>query len=374
MKHLIWLLSGLLILSCSRGEDIRVTGYIENGDRTMIYLDEQGLEKIRKVDSTKLKRNGRFVLKDRISVPTFYNLHLGDQNIIPLLILPGDFAEIRTSHTEFANAYELNGSLESKYLLELNQQMAKTRKSLDSLSKETPAALQAAYSDIVQSQRRYNIEFVLEHLNSMAAIYALYQKIDDQNFVLNSNRDIQLLKITSAALDTLYPESEYVKSLTRDAANLEQELIARSWQSVIKESTSAIPEIRLPDPYGDTIALSSLRGKVVLLSFWASWHKQSIDLNQDFKWLFDKYHSSGLEVYQVSFDTKLSDWMAAMDYDELSWINVSELTYPQSAVAHLYNVTELPTFFLIDRQGQITGKNYDLITLDRKISELINLN
>ena len=385
MRKNIWLFIALTVLfglSCSRGTEIRVSGIIEQNESAMIYLDELGLSEIRKVDSTKIKRDGSFILKDRIEVPTFYNLHLGDQKIIPLLIKPGDHAEVSTSYKDFARSYEINGSRESLQLLNLNQQLAKTRYSLDSLTRvfeenlgsgeETLTAIQAVYAEVLKSQRRYSIGFILENMTSMASIYALYQKIDETNYVLNSDRDIQLLKITSAALDTIYPESEYVKSLKTDAANQESEIYNRSLQRLVDGAESILPEIRLPDPYGDTMALSSLNGKVILLSFWASWNEASINLNQEFKNLYSKYHDRGLEIYQVSFDSELSSWMNAILFDELPWINVSELSYPESVVAMTYNIDEIPGYFLIDRQGQIVGKNMERIILDRKIENLIN--
>lgn len=383
MKRLYWLIPALIILSCSRDEQVQVRGIINNGTG-MVYLDEQGLGEIRKIDSTRLKRNGMFVLKDRIGVPTFYNLHTGDQRIIPLLLQPGETAEISTDTAGFASSYELSGTEESLYLLRLNQRLEKTRKSLDSLAvifdenrgagEETRKGIQTAYEEVIQAQRRFTIKFIIEHMNSLAAIYALYQKIDENIFVLNTSKDIQLFKITSIALDTLYPESEYVKSLKRDAANLEMELQSRNWQRMIETLPSSIPDIRLPDPDGDTIALSSIKDKVILLSFWASWNPESVTLNQEFKRLYEKYHQRGLEIYQVSFDSELSSWRAAIFYDELPWINVSELSYPESSVARYYNITELPSYFLIDRQGQILGRDFDRIALERKISELVNQN
>ena len=382
MKNLKWLLFTLIVFSCSRGEKVNVKGRVENAEG-MIYLDEQRLRDTRAIDSVRLRKDGSFALKDRIEIPTFYNLHLGNQQIIPLLLQPGETAEITANLSTFATDYEVRGSQESIYLFELNRKLARTRRSLDSLTavfnekqnedEEVIAGIQAAWEQVLQSQRRSSVKFVLDHMNSMAAIYALYQKIDN-DFVLNSNRDIQLLKITSAALDTLYPESEYVQSLKRNAANLERELQNQGWQKLIESSPSSFPDIRLPDPHGDTIALSSLKGKVILLSFWASWDETSIILNQDLKKMYDKYHQRGFDIYQVSFDNELSEWMAAIEFDELNWMHVSELSYPESKVAGLYNVTELPTYFLIDRQGTITGKNYNRFELDNKISELVNQN
>ncbi|MCK4853451.1 MAG: TlpA family protein disulfide reductase, partial [Bacteroidales bacterium] len=232
--------------------------------------------------------------------------------------------------------------------------------------------LAAAYDEIIQGQRRYSIQFILEHMTSMASIYALYQKIDDNNFVLNENRDIQMVKITSQSLDTIYPTSEHVQALKRDAANLETSLYTQRLQQVIASSESTLPEIRLPDPDGDTIALSSLRGNVILLSFWASWDQASVATNVQIRGIYDRYHAMGLEIYQVSFDNDREAWMKAIQFDELPWINVSELSYPESSVAHIYNLQELPVMFLIDRKGQIVGRDYNRIDLDRNIQRLLN--
>jgi len=383
MRNLKWLLIIIVLASCSRGNKIQVRGTLENGIG-MIYLDRQELRGIVKVDSAKLKSKGSFVLSDRIELPTFYNLHLGDQNIIPLLVSPGESLELNINPEAFTNDYELTGSPESLLLKDLNMRIARTNKGLDSIqailarnpeiSDDSLAGLQQASIDIIKSQRRHSIKFVLDHMNSLAAIYALYQRFNTNDFVLNSNRDIQLLKITAASLDTIYPESEFVVSLKRDALKMETSLKTRKIRNLMKSATSTLPEIRLPDPRGDSISLSSLQGNVILLSFWASWNEESVGLNQDLKRLYNKYHGIGLEIYQVSFDNQLKEWMKAIQYDELPWINVSELSYPESRVAALYNVTEIPAIFLIDRSGEIVGKNFQELQLDRKISELIHQN
>jgi len=382
MRKFSWLLPLLLLLSCSRGEKVEITGFIENADKGMIYLDEQGISEIRQIDSVRLKKDGSFRLKDRIENPTFYNLHTGNQQIIPLLLTPGTSAEIQADMLDFINGYEIYGSEESLYLLEMNRTLAVTKRQADSIRKvlqENPDAgeeftreLAAAYDVIIQGQRRYSIQFILEHMTSMASIYTLYQKIDDNNFVLNENRDIQLVKITSESLDTIWPGSEHVQALKRDAANLEGNLYSQRWRQVVETVESTFPEIRLPDPNGDTIALSSFKGKVILLSFWASWDPASVSHNIPLKGIYSSYHSRGLEIYQVSFDNEREAWVNAIQFDELPWVNVSELSYPESSVAHIYNLEELPVVFLIDRKGEIVGKNFNRIDLDRNIQRLLN--
>ena len=382
MRKFSWLLPILMILSCSRGEKVEITIFIENSDTCRIYLDEQGIGEIRQIDSVRVKKDGSFRLKDRIEYPTFYNLHTGNQQIIPLLLTPGTSAEIHADMQNFVNGYEIEGSAESRYLQEMNRTLVVTKRRLDSVQKilqENPDAgeeftqeMAAAYDEIIKGQRRYSIQFILEHISSMASIYALYQKIDDNNFVLNDNRDIQLVKITSQSLDTIWPGSEHVQSLKMDAANLEENLYSQRWKQVVESVESTFPDIRLPDPDGDTIALSSLKGKVILLSFWASWDQASVSHNLPLKGIYDQYHSRGLEIYQVSFDSEREAWVNAIQYDELPWINVSELSYPESSVASIYNLEELPVVFLIDRKGQIVGKNFNRIDLDRNIQRLLN--
>ena len=382
MRKFSWLLPLLLLLSWSRGEKVEITGFIENADKGMIYLDEQGISEIRQIDSVRLKKDGSFRLKDRIENPTFYNLHTGNQQIIPLLLTPGTSAEIHADIQDFINGYEIYGSEESLYLLEMNRTLAVTKRQIDSIRKvlqENPEAgeeftreMAASYDEIIQGQRRYSIQFILEHISSMASIYTLYQKIDDNNFVLNENRDIQLVKITSESLDTIWPGSEHVQALKRDAANLEENLYSQRWRQVVENVESTFPEIRLPDPNGDTIALSSLKGKVILLSFWASWDQASVSHNIPLKGIYSSYHSRGLEIYQVSFDNEREAWVNAIHFDELPWVNVSELSYPESSVAHIFNLEELPVVFLIDRKGEIVGKNFNRIDLDRNIQRLLN--
>jgi peroxiredoxin len=234
--------------------------------------------------------------------------------------------------------------------------------------------LQKKYLNIVENQREFTLRFVLEHLTSMASIYALYQKIDEETFVLYKNRDIQMMKITGAALDTIYPESPHVRSLVANASFLENQIYTSGLRNLVQSAESGFPDIELPDANGDTIRLSSLKGKVVLLSFWASWDRTSSELNPYLVELYKRFHSRGFEIYQVSLDYNKESWVNAIEYDELSWINVSDLSYPQSLTAGVYNIQTLPANFLINKSGDIVGKNLTINDLNTTIPDLISQN
>jgi peroxiredoxin len=371
----------LLIISCSRTDTFKISGIIEEIDSAKIYLDEQEIESIQQLDSVKISKNGKFTLKGHTAYPRFYQLHLGSNRILPLLIGPGEKVFIRSTKQDFPYRYEIEGSEGSQYIKYLNDRLYITRKKLDSIQnlinntvndEIRQSELLDEYTRVIEEQRSFTLKFILEHLTSMASIYAIYQKLDNETYVLYKNRDVQILKITGAALDTIYPESVHVRSLVANAANLEQQIRAMDIQKLINEIEPSLPDIALPDPEGDTIHLSSLKGKVVLLSFWASWNKESTDYNPQLLELYNKYHGLGFEIYQVSLDNRREPWLQAIEYDELPWINVSDLSYPESVVAAVYNVTSLPMTYLINKQWDISGKNLSITELNRRIGSLLN--
>jgi peroxiredoxin len=371
----------ILFLSCSKTPEFEIRGIVSDTKQGMIYLDEQEVETVRSLDSVKIKKNGSFHFTGNIKYPKFYNLHLENNKILPLLISPGEKIFIKTKAEDFNQDYLVEGSEGSLNIKLLNDTLSFTRKKLDSikiilsdpsLNLVRQNELQKEYINIVENQRQFTLRFVLEHLTSMASIYALYQKLDDETFVLYKNRDIQILKITGAALDTIYPESPHVKSLVANAASLENQIYSSGLRNLMQYAESGFPEIALPNPDGDTIRLSSLKGKVVLLSFWASWDKNSSNLNPYLVEIYRRFNSQGFEIYQVSLDYNLESWLNAIEYDELPWINVSDLSYPKSLTAGVYNIQTLPANYLINRYGEIAGKNLSIEDLNKSIPGLIS--
>jgi peroxiredoxin len=371
-----------LATACTRPDKFVIRGIIEDARQGIMYLDEQDVERVKPADSVKINKKGEFRITGHTEFPRFFNLHAGNSRILPLLVGPGENVSIHSTMKDFPYRYSIEGSEGSEQIKYLNDKLFSSRRKLDSIrnlidtipvsEKSRLNGLSDEFNHVVEEQRSFTLEFILDHLTSMASIYAIYQKLNDNTYVLYKNRDIQILKITGAALDTIYPESRHVRSLVADAANLEQQIHAADLKSLINEAESSLPGIALPDPSGDTILLSSLNGKVVLLSFWASWDQNSTDLNYHLSKLYKRYHSDGFEIYQVSLDFQKESWIKAIQYDELPWISVCGLDYPESKVAAIYNVTSLPTTYLISRKGDIAGKNLSVPDLERRISLLIH--
>ena len=137
---------------------------------------------------------------------------------------------------------------------------------------------------------------------------------------------------------------------------------------------SVAPDIILNDTSGVPISLVSLRGKYVLLDFWAAWCRPCREENPNIVENYNNYKSYGFDVYQVSLDMTKEDWIRGIKQDKLPWINVSDLKYYQSAAAELYNVDRIPSAFLLDPEGKIIAKHTDLRgpNLSRKLAEIFN--
>ena len=137
---------------------------------------------------------------------------------------------------------------------------------------------------------------------------------------------------------------------------------------------SVAPDIILNDTSGVPISLASLRGKYVLLDFWAAWCRPCREENPNIVENYNNYKSHGFDVYQVSLDRTKEDWIRGIKQDKLPWINVSDLKYYQSEAAELYNVDRIPSAFLLDPDGKIIAKHTDLRgpNLSRKLSEIFN--
>lgn len=202
----------------------------------------------------------------------------------------------------------------------------------------------------------------------MANVLALYQKFDDDTYVI---QDLQSLKLAASALNSFYPESEHVKALYGNTLKLMAEERAAKMKQMIQEQGVNSPDIVLPNADGKEVALSSLRGKYVLLQFWSAMDRGSRIINPVLVELYKKYKSKGFEIYQVSVDDNRYEWLDAIDKDKLAWINVGDMKGSNQAVSN-YNVTNIPLNYLLDKDGVIIARDLKGPNLDRLLGEILN--
>ncbi|MGB2483644.1 MAG: redoxin domain-containing protein [Flavobacteriaceae bacterium] len=148
--------------------------------------------------------------------------------------------------------------------------------------------------------------------------------------------------------------------------------INNALSKAVIEVNSIAPDFTAPDPEGNQITLSEILGKVTILDFWASWCRPCRVENPNFVKLYDKYHEKGLNIISVSLDreNQKNRWIKAIEKDNLSWYNVSNLKYWQDPVALMYNITSIPATFILDDKGTIIATRLRGSALEKKIDEL----
>ena len=381
MKKIILILPLVILFACGRNH-IKVNGVIKDTEKEMIYLDKMGVGEIVSVDSSGINKHGKFNLKTKASGLNFYRLRLSDNNFVTLLTGPGEKIRVTSNKEYLPENYEITGSENSQKVKLLDNHLLETQKKLDSLTNifkkliDKPGfdtiskELDEAYQKIVNEQRNFNIRFVLENLNSLASIKALYQKFDENTYVLFKNRDLQYLKIVSDSLQKAYPESKHTKALVADLKKGLNRYNQLRFNQIMENMPKTALDVQLPNINGDTISLLSNRGKYVLLSFWSTASEACVKENQVFKSLHKKYKPKGFEIYQVCIDNDIAKWKKAVKFDELPWISVIDTDPESSGVIRMFNVRSVPVNYMFDREGNIIGKDLHGRALNIKMNQL----
>jgi thiol-disulfide isomerase/thioredoxin len=131
------------------------------------------------------------------------------------------------------------------------------------------------------------------------------------------------------------------------------------------------PEIALPTVGGDTVRLSSLKGKVVLLDFWASWCGPCRVANKGLQKIYSKYKAKGFEIFGVSFDNDKTDWKKAITKDKISWLQVNENGGWEAPTAMQWGINAIPTSYLLDRSGRLIAMDLTGKELDKTLKEML---
>jgi hypothetical protein len=383
MKRIAAFSISLIILAgCANRNSVRIDGVVKKKEHSKIYLEKIDVDIAVRIDSARINKNGSFRFRFKATNPDFYKVGYSGTDFITVLTRPGEKIKLTFPGKFLYEDYQVEGSAESQKIKMLDLVLADTKRRLDSLravyetasknpgfDKEEPL-LRAGYMNLIKEQRNKNIGFILENLNSFASIKALYQMIDNETFVLYEPRDVQFMKLVSDTLNFHYPNSKQAKALKEDLDRRRNQLVMSQIEQIAKNAPEIKLDPHLKDVRGNRIALSSLKGKVVLLTFWVTASEESVAENLSLKEFYKLYRSRGFEIYQVNLDENEVAWKNAVKFDELPWISVRE-DDPQNPVnARLYNVKAVPANYLYDRDGRITAANLHGQNLRIKLAQL----
>jgi peroxiredoxin len=377
-KTIAILLLSLSALACSK-HSAKIEGRIGGADGRLLRLEKVAVGKTLKVDSVRLSNLGSFSFKVKNVEPaTFYQLALDSLGSLMLTVENGNRIHLQAQADSLIASCSLSGSESAELLLQLQQNRARVDGELDSLlalpqrTANEQQEVRRSVARLFIRHKQHNTRFILTHPTSPASIPAYYQKFGKQTPLFGATEDRFLLRALADSMRVHFPKSAYTKSLLVDLDALEANARRDAMQQLLATAeVVSKPEVELADVHGKTHKLSALKGKVVLLDFWASTNTLSLMDNRELLPIYKEYRKSGFEVFQVSLDENAQQWQASVAEQALPWVNLHCNVNEGCTTAQNYVVQKLPANYLINRKGEIVGKNLYGEELKKKIKELL---
>ena len=346
-----------------------ISGEIKDGAGKTIYLDQLSSQTPVPIDSAVIDENGRFEFSQFKPTLNFYRLRIEPQNAAILVLDSMDKVHVLADAKNMADA-KISGSKETDAFNEFNAIGKKYKTKVDSLQQMFQAELMknpndsvkinqlkrevdTVYQDILEKWANELSIKVKQHKDKFASIMVL-QMLDPQKYM-------EVYAEVDKGLSTQHPTHPMVQMLHK--------IVVR--QSALAPGTPC-PDIALPDPNGKEIRLSSFRGKVVLIDFWASWCKPCRAEMPKMVSLYKKYKNKEFEILGISLDKEKEKWIQAIQQDGITWPQVSDLKFWDSEVVNLFNVESIPYTILIDKEGKIVAKGLQGDKLENKLKEMLN--
>lgn len=366
--YLIILISGFACNNEIETAHSTIEGNFQEMAGKWLFLDELEVHTINKLDSVIVKENGEFHFDFDLASPAFFLLRDKSQQLL-LLLEPGENIQIIANQNPFIDGYEVDGSIGSQLLIDFDTFITSQKQRVDSLARVFNMAkgdpvfynvklkLDSVYHCIVSDQRKYVMRFIDNHSSSLASLFVLNSKLGN-SIVFDEEEDFSDFNTLDSMLMLNYSDNKHAI----DHHERVLEIKARIYDKFIaneKLSTgNKAPNIVMKDTSGTFISLRNLRGKTVLLYFWAGWNAKSRQDNRKLVPLHKQIKQQGVEIFGISLDENERVWKGAMNLDKLPWIQGSDLMGLESPANKKFNLNgELPFYYIIDPDGKIVSKN-----------------
>lgn len=302
----------------------------------------------------------------KIETPGYYRLNFYNTQFVPL-ILHRDDIQVNVDGNSRTGFVSIKGSRDHDFIENAQQLYAEFQSSeeVQQINQAFTQARAAQNEEKMDSLRKIYIRMdeqvkqdLIATIDTMDASLGVIEILNNGR-ILDKDKHYQVYKNYAEVVKEQIPESE-----------IAQRFVTEVEQMAMLAIGQVAPDIALPNPDGDTVRLSSLRGKYVLVDFWAKWCKPCRIENPNVVRVYNKYNDKGFEVYGVSLDRRREDWLQAIEEDGLVWTQVSDLKFWNSKAAEIYNIKAIPFAVLLDPNGVIIAKNLRGQALDDKLEEI----
>lgn len=316
--------------------------------------------------------NGSFSISANIQGFGEYYLRMGEsnENVVPMVLVPGDDISFTSNADAYIDSATFSGTSWSECatkFIPVYQAYSKEAQSL--------RTSMAGKSELDQLEASIQIKkpmeaFAFEQMakdpgNPYNLILFKISGPTFENFIGWDAANVPLFGEVYDALEKQHPNSPIIRAMGMQVQQMKE------MESVVNGEIEA-PEIALPNPQGKEMKLSDLRGKYVLIDFWASWCGPCRRENPNVKRIYNTYKNKGFTIFSVSLDENPEHWKLAIEKDGLDWpYHVSDLKKWQSPLPQIYGFDGIPFTVLINKEGKIIAKGLRGATLEWKLKELL---
>lgn len=379
LQNILILTALLAVVGCTKNTTATIEGHITEAEGKTLFLDFIGVERTTIADSAKLDGDGAF--RFRVPQPEcfdFYRLRIGKE-IVYLSVDSTETIKVTAALPAMSMAYQVEGSEDNLMLKKLALKQGELQYQVQNMMRHSGLEVGVTLARIDTLVQNYKNEVRMEYIypdpSKPYAYFALFQRLGDGLIFdpLATREDIRCFAAVATSLDLYHAEADRAKNIKsialRGMNNIRQPQQADYSALEGKIVEASLIDINLPDIDGVERRLTDLKGKVVMLDFTVYGHEQSAARVIILRELYDKYASQGFEIYQVALDENEHFWKTAVE--NIPWVCVRDTDAPYSQSATLYGVRELPTYFLINRQGELVKRDAMVEDIETEIEQLL---
>jgi len=350
------------VFACQNAKDeFLIKGTISGVDKGKVYMLKLGEQTTEVIDSTEVSE-GKFTFKGKMDLPDLRVLRLNDREFFAQFFLDNSKVTV-VANKDSLRKTKVTGSPTNDVFMVFSDEMTKVQRQVTELQNKYIKAMQAG-----NQSEADNAKIDYQALIDNNLVYT-------KNFVKQNSKSVIAPFITLAQLANQISVSELDSIVSKFPSELDGSLYVSELKTILEKNKKTdvgafAPDFTLNTPDDKPFQLSSLKGKIVLVDFWAAWCAPCRQENPNVVKLYQQYHSKGFEILGVSLDKNKEDWVKAIKDDKLDWIQVSDLKYWDSEVAKLYMVSAIPQSFLLDQEGKIIAKGLRGADLANKLAEL----